>query len=396
MTDSLSRAPWLFFSFDDQGVILAGNPAVAQVAGLPVAQLVGSPVSRLLTKSGQFFYETHFFPTLQLALRADEVFMLFRQSTGEPLPVLVYGVRWQQDGQWINECHGAPIPQRRLLEQALIQARQEAQDALRQNKALTQAKQALEEQQLLLDKRIRQVERANDELRQITHIASHDLLEPIRKIALLSDLLQHPPPQQPINRLALPEQISAICQSASRLITGLRDYMALDHQEPPISWVDLTPVVWQAAEKAVQSHPVAAGWLVVDPLPAIVGDALQLEHLFVHLLTNALTYRKADEPLRVEVRAQIIQENKFTALPEKYQYTDHLQLRIRDNGIGFSPHYQQAVFLLLKRLGSASQSLGLGLAICKKIVTNHYGTISAESLPGQGTTITVVLPLQPN
>lgn len=389
-----SRAPWLSFSFTDQGKLLEVNRACSRLVGIPMEQLPGMPVGVLFTKAGQLFYQTHLFPILQAGDVAAEVFLLLRNQSGEPLPVLTYGTRWQQaNGQWVNECHCAPVPQRRQFESKLIEARKAAEALVRENIALNQAKQALEDHQSQLDRRVRQLERANDELRQITRIVSHDLQEPIRKISVLIDYFRTNANPLAADSEPLFNQIDTICQATSRLVIGLRDYISLDSEEQSFTMVELEKVSLKAAQDASRHNDYTSDWLSTMPMPAIRGNAQQLRQLFFQVFDNAIKFRKLDVPLLVQVSADVIKENKYVAVEGKYQYTDHVRIRIQDNGIGFSDRYRSDVFLLLKRLEKSTSSLGLGLSISKKIVDNHYGTITADSSPGEGTTITIVLPL---
>ncbi len=391
----LQRTPWLLFSFDDQSNFLSLNKAVSDLIGEPESALIGTSMASILTKAGQIFFQTHFFPIIKVEGRVDEVFLLLRKSGGEPLPVLAYGIRFEHNGSWVNECYCAPIPQRRKFEQELIQARKDAEDVLRQNKALNEAKQALEDNRAELDRRIQQLERANNELGQIAKVVLHDLREPIRKIAILTDFIRsNPEPFAEENRPMF-DQINRICQSTSRLITGLRDFIALDTTAQAFAPVQLETLIRNAALEATETNLFATDtdWLLASHVPDVLGYAPQLHLLFYHLFDNAIRFRRTNVPLRVQLTAEVIKENKFVAVEETYQYTDHLRIRVRDNGKGFPSRYRSDVFLLLKRLDKTTPTLGLGLAICRKIMGNHYGTITADSQPGEGTTFTILLPL---
>lgn len=392
----LERAPWLLFAFDDHSVLLKINRAVETHLGLPEAELIGTSMANILTKAGQIFFQTHFFPIIKLEGKVDEVFLLLRTRSGDSIPVLAYGVRYEQNGQFVNECYCAPIPQRRQFEQKLIQARKDAEDVLRQNKALNEAKQALETNRAELDRRIQQLELANNELQQIAKVVSHDLQEPIRKIAILTDYIRSAPEPFSEENRPLLEKINRICQTTSQLITGLRDFIALDKPQL-FTQVNLESLIRNAAQKAAESNQFAVNtdWLLASRVPDIIGYSPQLHLLFFHLFDNAIRFRKPDTPLRVQLTADVIKENKFIAVEETYEYIDYVRIRIRDNGKGFQPRYRSEVFLLLKRLDKTSSTLGLGLAFCRKIVGNHFGNITAESHPGEGTTITILLPIQP-
>jgi signal transduction histidine kinase len=117
----------------------------------------------------------------------------------------------------------------------------------------------------------------------------------------------------------------------------------------------------------------------IDSLPVIDAIPFQMKQLFQNLISNAIKYRRHDiHP--------IIQMN--CTLPDK----NEVQISVKDNGIGIDPKDQHKIFKLFQRLNSDQQGSGVGLAICKKIVEKHKGTLTVESLPLVGTTFYITLP----
>jgi chemotaxis family two-component system sensor kinase Cph1 len=118
--------------------------------------------------------------------------------------------------------------------------------------------------------------------------------------------------------------------------------------------------------------------ITYDRLPRVVGDRDRLTSLFRHLIDNALKYRGAEAP-QIEIQAQQDQGNWLFS--------------IRDNGIGIDPKYWAGIFAPFRRLhGSEISGVGLGLAICTKILDAHRGTIRIESTVGRGTTFFFTIP----
>jgi signal transduction histidine kinase len=117
--------------------------------------------------------------------------------------------------------------------------------------------------------------------------------------------------------------------------------------------------------------------LVRDPLPEVRGDAVLLRQLFQNLLSNAIKFC-GDAPPEIEIRAE--------------RRGPEILLVVRDRGIGFDQKYAEQVFKVFRRLQRKLPGTGIGLAICKKIVERHGGTIQAVSAPGQGATFLVTLP----
>jgi light-regulated signal transduction histidine kinase (bacteriophytochrome) len=115
------------------------------------------------------------------------------------------------------------------------------------------------------------------------------------------------------------------------------------------------------------------------PLPAVHGDPIQLGQLFQNLLSNAIKFRGAEAP-RVEVSA--VRDGPM------------VRFSVSDNGIGIAPEFQERIFVIFQRLHSRDEypGTGIGLAICKKIVERHGGTIWLDSRPGEGTTFHFTLP----
>jgi signal transduction histidine kinase len=128
-----------------------------------------------------------------------------------------------------------------------------------------------------------------------------------------------------------------------------------------------------------------------EPLPSITADLRQIELLFYHILLNAVKFKKGNEG-KMEITATIIQKNYFQALENKYQYKDFVRLKFTDDGAGFDPSFKEEVFELFRKL-HFEKGMGLGLALCKKIVQNHSGMIEANSKINKGTIITVWLPV---
>jgi signal transduction histidine kinase len=127
------------------------------------------------------------------------------------------------------------------------------------------------------------------------------------------------------------------------------------------------------------------GQVKVDPLPAVVGDAVQMRLLLQNLVGNALKYHKPGEPPQVRLFGEVSQ------MGDKRQ----ARIVVEDQGIGFDQAYQEKIFQPFVRLHGRSQyeGSGMGLAICRRIVEGHGGTLTASSQPGQGSRFMVSLPL---
>jgi signal transduction histidine kinase len=129
-------------------------------------------------------------------------------------------------------------------------------------------------------------------------------------------------------------------------------------------------------------------------LPTLKVIPFQIQQLFNNLLNNALKFSKPEIPPRIVVYSDIVDVASlnlgFTTRVEKFCH-----ISFGDNGIGFDPIYEKKIFEVFQRLHGRSEygGTGIGLAICKKIVDNHHGMITAESRPDEGTTFHIYLPV---
>jgi signal transduction histidine kinase len=127
----------------------------------------------------------------------------------------------------------------------------------------------------------------------------------------------------------------------------------------------------------------------VEELPMVYADPTQMRQLLQNLIGNGLKFHQPDVPPTVEVEAHDGSVDGFVK---------QVQITVRDNGIGFEERYLDRIFQPFQRLHGRGEyeGSGIGLAICRKIVERHGGSITAESRPGQGSTFVVSLPLKQN
>ena len=124
----------------------------------------------------------------------------------------------------------------------------------------------------------------------------------------------------------------------------------------------------------------AGAALTHDPMPVVMADPLQLEQVFANLVSNAIKFRRPDVPLRIHVGAR--------------RLDGFWEFSVTDNGIGIEPEYFDQIFVIFQRLHTkdAYPGTGIGLAIVKRIIDRHGGTIRVESTPGEGSTFFFTLP----
>ncbi len=226
----------------------------------------------------------------------------------------------------------------------------------------------------LLNK-MEELNRSNEELGQFAYIASHDLQEPLRMVASYTQLLS----RRYKGKLDsdADEFIAFAVDGASRMQRLIQDL--LTYSRVGTKGQDLLNTSSEEALKLalinLRGAITESGALVTHhPLPFVMADETQLTQLFQNLVGNAIKYQSAGIP-RVHISAARNGGNKWV-------------FSVRDNGLGIDPQYFDRIFGMFQRLHKREEfaGTGIGLAICKKIVERHGGSISVESQPGKGST----------
>lgn len=355
-------------------------------------------VENILSLSARIFYQTHFFLMLKMHGEAEEIFLHLKAKSGNQVPVLLNARRIEHDGSIINLCVCICVPNRGKYENEILEAKRLAEKALNENLELVKAKAELQEQAEKLDQSIQELQVLNDELMQFSHIISHDLQEPLRKMMVFTEVLsQEQGGTQSARTVMASERIRKVATYMKEVLYSLQQYVWLNESGSIKKRVKLEKSIMLACYKAEgtgegQNFDCT---LELDGLPVIYGDPGQLEMLFDHLFDNALKFRAAERPLRITVAGTVVSRNHFKTIQGKFKYVDFIKIQFTDNGIGFEKDYHTYVFQLFKKLDANTSGLGIGLALCRKIVQNHQGTMTVSSAPGVGTTFTIMLPVLP-
>jgi PAS domain S-box-containing protein len=231
-----------------------------------------------------------------------------------------------------------------------------------------------EAEEHLLQK-MEELNRSNEELGQFAYIASHDLQEPLRMVASYTTLLS----RRYKGKLDADadEFIGFAVDGASRMQRLIQDLLAYSRvgstgkelsETSSEDALQRTLVILRSVIE--ESHAVVTH----DPLPVVFADEMQLTQLFQNLIGNAIKYQRAGIP-NVHIAASRSGETQW-------------KFSVKDNGLGIDPQYFERIFGMFQRLHKREEfaGTGIGLAICKKIVERHGGSISVESQPGHGST----------
>jgi len=381
----LDSAPCGYFAFSDDGIIKYVNQTLADLLKRDTNELIGNNVESIFTLATRIFFQTHFFPLIKLQGFAEEIFISILGSDGQHLPVLLNARRVNFIDQTLTSCAFIVVPNRKKFEDELLLAKRLAEKALAENTALMQAKADLGLQAEQLDRQMQNVSRQNNELKQFSHVITHSLKEPLRKILLFTGKLN--------DEVSSPT-MSKLLRSADQMravITGLQQYVWLNEKVNEFSQVDLNDIVVKASAQLFDEIDPKLLSVSYQNLHTLEGDADQLRLLFYHVLLNAVRFRKGDAS-SVTITSTVLKQNKFRSIEDRYKYENYLRLVIEDNGIGFDPKYKEHVFELFRKL-DVTGGQGVGLALCRKIADNHHGFAEAESEINMFTRIIVWLPL---
>lgn len=259
-----------------------------------------------------------------------------------------------------------------------VMARKKIEESERRYRELTEKLEAI------VEERTEALRRSNEDLQQFAHVASHDLKEPVRKFKIF------------IGRLAeeygklLPEKgkdyidrMRHASERMSAMIEGVLKYSSLNETEQVIKRIDLNEIIRNIEtdlEVVIQQKKAIIN---KEALPTLEGAAVLIYQLFYNLINNSLKFCER-QPV-INISSSIV----------KHDEKEYARILVADNGIGFEQEAAGKIFNAFTRLNSKDkyEGTGLGLALCKKIVERHNGSIWAESQVNKGTTFIILLPL---
>ena len=261
-------------------------------------------------------------------------------------------------------------------------------------KQLRERERYLEELNQSLQFANQELSRTNEELESFNFIASHDLQEPLRKIQIYSNRITE-------NGFAalspsLQDYFGKINNASKRMQMLIEDFLSFSQtfnttQEAEVVDVNkvLAEIIAELSTRIEEQH----GSVSVSPLPSVYAVPFQIKQLLTNLIANALKYTHPGVPPEITIHGASVQGSEI-ADQEADPNTSYIRITVADNGIGFEPKYSAKIFELFQRLHSKNvySGTGIGLALCKKIVKNLNGFITAESEPGKGSLFTFYLP----
>ncbi len=262
-----------------------------------------------------------------------------------------------------------------------ITEREEMENELRKSRSELELR--VEERTAEIRTFMAKLEQSNQALLDFASIASHDLQEPLRKVTSFGDMLSRK--YSDLLGQTGNDYLSRMLDATGRmqsLLKGLLEYSRVATKADPFVRVDLKEIVAEVVCDLEVRIQTTGGKVYVGDLPALQADPTQMRQLFQNLIGNALKFCKEDEKPGVYVKSGLAHGK--------------LQILVEDNGIGFAEEYIDRIFAPFQRLHGRSgryEGTGMGLAICKKIVERHGGSITAKSIPGSGAKFIIELPL---
>ncbi|MES2762637.1 MAG: ATP-binding protein [Bacteroidota bacterium] len=250
-----------------------------------------------------------------------------------------------------------------------------------------------------LQQQVHMLNMSNKELEQFAYVASHDLEEPLRKISSFSEKIHMKLKDYPDEEVL--DWLKRLNNSVDRMrvfISDLLNYSRITRMLDINETVNLDTVFKLIQEDLDVALASKNAVVSVQPLPEINGNNTQLKQLFQNLVNNALKFTDKPEPqIKISGRYYTDEQLKQTNWIKDFntKHKNYYCIFVKDNGIGFELQYLKQIFIIFQRLHGRSEyeGTGIGLAICKRIVENHEGFITAESEVGKGTVFIVGLPV---
>jgi signal transduction histidine kinase len=386
-------------SFFDDGTVAAANLALCTMLGMAAPTLIGRHIESILAIGSRIFYQTHLFPLLRLHNRADEIFVLLRAADGTDIGVLLTGVRRERDGRWITDCALLRVVERRKFEDALVQARIDAEDAnerLReqaveleaQSDELQALNDELQEHAAELDRLRSAADQANRAKSTFLTTMSHELRTPLNAIGGYAQLIEmqvHGPTTD-----AQREALARIVASQRHLLRLINEILNLARVESGqveyvptvIALRDLMDAVLLLVEPQFTARDLHCDVEVSADLTAF-ADRDKVHRILVNLLSNAGKFTPSGGRVTIDAH-------------DDPAHREYVYVRIRDTGAGIPRDQLERIFEPFTRVDTPltrrTEGTGLGLAISRELARGMGGELRARSGEGLGSSFTLTLP----
>ncbi len=237
----------------------------------------------------------------------------------------------------------------------------------------------------------KKLEVSNQELTDFASVAAHDLQEPLRKIQSFADRVKIKSKDiLPAEAMDYLERVQSSAKRMQILIIDLLTYSRVTTKAQPFTQISLLQILKEVCSDLEVRIDQTNGKVLYQDLPSIEADSTQMHQLFLNLVSNGLKFHKKDTTPVVQISAEINNESLLGEVKTV------CRIKVKDNGIGFDEKYLDRIFTIFQRLHGRHEyeGTGIGLAVCRKIVDRHGGTLTAVSTAGEGATFVICLPVK--
>jgi light-regulated signal transduction histidine kinase (bacteriophytochrome) len=244
------------------------------------------------------------------------------------------------------------------------------------------------------EKRAAELSIANKELLAFTYISSHDLQEPLRKIqTFVTIILENEKDNLSDNGKYNFERMQLAAKRMQQLIDDLLAFSRINTTDHKFEKTDLRIIVDEVKTELKDTIEEKHATIEVAQLCPANIITFQFRQLMFNLISNALKFSKPDKPSHIKISGTIVKGHSLNIeklSPEK----NYCHITVKDNGIGFEPHFSERIFEVFQKLHGKDiyGGTGIGLAIVKKIVENHKGLIIATSQLNKGAQFDIYIP----
>jgi len=346
------------------------NPAAEEMIGYKLEEILEKPLH-------YYIHHTHpdgrHYPIEECLI--DRALPTRMQTTGEEVFI-------RKNGEFFPVAFVAsPILENGVPVGTVIEVRETTEEKRIQEALRNKEKEAMAMLEQKVKERTAELEKMNYELMQFTSVASHDLKEPVRKVAIFSQ--QAKQLAKEFQNEKFHKYMENVIRSSKRMALLIDDLLAfarISQSNFVFHPVDLNALLNQIKDDLQLSIAEKKAIIEFKSLPVIQGIELQLGQVFQNLISNSLKFSLPDRNPVIKISSKTDEKNIY--------------ILYSDNGIGFEDHVSESIFELFERLHPKEmfEGTGIGLAIVKKIINIHGGSISAKGNPGEGALFTITLP----